>query len=210
MRLRDLKQQLIDGGTIGFTLSEFTLKISANDNQGITDDITLNDESLPLHLCAVSDNTTLTVIKWNIVIQVINQRGQHSCKTFQRNMTVNRMKRELLSEDIILFLKTGSLYRKFDGDGPIGDVLSNNNIVHYVEEKFCDPPWVLRVYYEDLEIGRMGCLHDDTVLSVKLRVQGHMGFPVLCLDVQCFDGHRLSSMKNSEKIVNGSYWVNVS
>ena len=128
--VRKLKQQLMDGDIVGFMLSEFALEISADENEGIIGDITLNDESLPLHLCGVRDHTTLHVVKWTVVIQAVNQRGQHSCKTFQRNVTVNRMKRELLSEDIILFLQTGSVYRKFDGDGPIGDVLSNNDIVY--------------------------------------------------------------------------------
>ena len=125
-------------------------------------------------------------------------------------MTVNRMKQKFLWKDIILFLQTGSGYRKFDGDAPIGEVLSNCHIVYYIEYRFVDPPWVLRVYYEDLEIGRVGCDQGDTALSVKLRVQEQMGFPVCCVDVQCFNGQRLSSMGNCEKIENGSNWVNVS
>ena len=210
LRLRDLKQQLIDGGIVGFVLSEFTLVISADHNNGITDDIILEDESLPLHLCGVSDNTTMNVVKWQVVIHLINQKGQHFFKTFPRNMTVNQMKEKLLGQDTILFLQTGSGYRKFDGDEPIGEVLSNYHVVYYIKDRFFDPPWVVRIYYEDLEIGRVGCVQGDTVLSVKLRVQEQMGFPVCCVDMQCFNGQRLSSMSNCEKIGNGSYWVNVS
>ena len=210
LRLRNLKQQLIDGGIVGFMLSEFILVISSEENKGITEDITLDDESLPLHLCGVSDNTTLRVVKWKVVIYLINQKGQHSFKTFPRNMTVNQMKQKLLGEDIILFLQPGRGYRKFDGDAPIGEAFSNYHVVYYIEDRFFDPPWVLRVYYEDLEIGRVGCVQGDTVLSVKLRVQEQIGFPVCCMDLQCFNGRRWSSVSNGEKIGNGSYWVNVS
>ena len=62
LRVRELKQQLIDCGIVGFSLSEFTLIISADDNKGINDDTSLRDESLPLHLCGVSNNTTLRII----------------------------------------------------------------------------------------------------------------------------------------------------
>ena len=113
LRLRDLKPQLIDGAIVGFMLSEFTLVISADDNNGITEDITIEDESLPLHLCIIIDNTTLRVVKWEVVIYLINQKGQHFFKTFPRNMTVNQMKHKVLQEDSILFLQpemvTGSL-----------------------------------------------------------------------------------------------------
>ena len=209
VRLLDLKQQLIDGGIVGFMLSEFTLVISADDKNGITEDITIEDESLPLHLCGIIDNTTLRVVKWKVVIHLINQKGQHSFKAFPRNMPVNQIEHKLLGEDIILFLQTGSGYRKFDGDAPIGEVLSNCHVVYYIENRFFDPPWALRVYYEDLEIGRIGCVQGDTVLSVKLRVQEQMGFTVCCMEVQSFNGRRLSSMSNCEKIGNGSYWVNI-
>ena len=165
-------------------------KSVADNNNGINEDIILEDESLPLHLCGIIDNTTLRVVKWKVVIHLINQKGQHSFKTFPRNMTVNQMKQKLLGEDIILFLQPGRGYRKFDGDAPIGEAFSNYHVVYYIEDRFFDPPWVSRVYYEDLEIGRVGCVQGDTVLSVKLRVQEQMGFPVCCVDVECFNGQR--------------------
>ena len=94
------------------------------------------------------------------------------------------MKEKLLGQDTILFLQTGSGYRKFDCDEPIGEILSNYLVVYYIEDLFFDPPWAVRVDYEDLEIWRVGCVHGDTVLSVKLLVQEQMGFPVCCVDVQ--------------------------
>ena len=57
LRVCNFKQQLIDGGNVGYEPNEFSLLVSADDNHRITDDIYLNDDSLPLHLYEVSDNT---------------------------------------------------------------------------------------------------------------------------------------------------------
>ena len=46
-----LKQQLIDGGIVGLPLDRFSLMISADQKEGITEDLLFLDESLPLHLC---------------------------------------------------------------------------------------------------------------------------------------------------------------
>ena len=43
VRVRDLKQQLIDGGTFGF--KNFSLSVCVDDNDGITEIISLEDES---------------------------------------------------------------------------------------------------------------------------------------------------------------------
>ena len=62
VRVRELKQQLIDGGNVGFSLEDLTLIVSADDNDDITDDIHLDDDSLPLYLCWVSDNMILKIM----------------------------------------------------------------------------------------------------------------------------------------------------
>ena len=195
VRVRDFKQQLIDGDIVGFMLDEFTLVITADD------DIPLDDDSLPLHLCEVSDNITLKIVSRKMMIQLFSQRGQHMYKTFPRNMTVNQMKKNILSEqgqgvpwpsrslpspgpatEISLFLERGPNYRKLDGDGPIGDVLSDYDIVHFIEDKFFDENWTIPVLFNDTEIGRVSTNQRDTVLSVKLRVHEQMGFPVASLN----------------------------
>ena len=61
VRLRDFKQQLTNGDIVGFMLDEFTLVITADDNDDVNDDIPLDDDSLRLHLCGVSDNITLKI-----------------------------------------------------------------------------------------------------------------------------------------------------
>ena len=196
VRVRDFKQQLIDGGIVGFMLGQCTLVITADDNDDVNDEIPLDDNSLPLHLCGVSDNTTLKIVSRKMMIQLFSQRGQHMYKTFPRNMTVNQMKKNILLEqgqgvpwpsrslppgptiEISLFRECGSNYRKLDGDGPIGDVLSDYDTVHFIEDKFFDEGWTIPVLFNDTEIGRVGTNQRDTVLSVKLRVQEQMGFPV--------------------------------
>ena len=216
MRVRDFKQQLIDGDCVAFMLDEFSLVITADDNDDINDDIPLDDDSLPLHLCGVSDNITLKIMSRDMMIQLFSQRGQHMYKTFPRNMTVNQMKKSILLEqgqevpwpsrslppgpatEISLFLERGLNYRKLDDeapigdvlpkndtcyrklndDGPIGDLLSDYDTVHFIEDKFFDAGWTIPVLFNDTEIGRVGTNQRDTVLSVKLRVQEQMGFPV--------------------------------
>ena len=98
VRLRDFKQQLTDGGIVGFLLDEFTLVITADDNNDVNDNIPLDDDSLPLHLFGVSDNITLKIVSRKMMIQLFSQRGQHMYKTFPRNMTVNQMKKSILLE----------------------------------------------------------------------------------------------------------------
>ena len=71
--MRDLKQQLIDGGTFGF--KNFSLSVCVDDNDGITETISLEDGSLPLHLCGVVDNTTIRILSDNMRIELVTQRG---------------------------------------------------------------------------------------------------------------------------------------
>ena len=129
VQVRVLKQQLIDGGTVAFPLLEFRLIICADDNDGIAEDISLLEESLPLHLCGMSDNTTLRIIGGSIMIQLVNQRGHHWYKLFPKTITVKDMKKTILSigaffsntqflTDIWLFVKHGECYHKLEGEAP--------------------------------------------------------------------------------------------
>ena len=101
VRMCDLKQSLIDGGTVGLALDEFQLLISGDGNDEIPDDIPLHDELLPLHLCGVGDNTRLRIIGGNIMIQLVSQKGQHWYKTFSRNMIISEMNQTLRSFDFL-------------------------------------------------------------------------------------------------------------
>ena len=68
VRVGELKQQLIDGDIVGFKHNAFMLLISADDNDGIATDVLLEDESLPLHLYGVGDNTTIRIISGSFQI----------------------------------------------------------------------------------------------------------------------------------------------
>ena len=131
VRLPDLKQQLIDGGTVRFPLPEFRFIICADNNDGIAEDISLWKESLPLHLSGVEDNTTLRIIGGSIMIQLVNQRGQQWYKPFRKTITVKDMKKTILSTgsffsntqfptDIWLLVKHGECFHKLEGEAPIG------------------------------------------------------------------------------------------
>ena len=184
MSVRELKKQLIDGDIVGFMLDEFQLIISAAENEGVTDNVPLVDETLPLHLCGVSDNTALKIMGWSIMIQLINQKGDKCFKYFPRKMTVKQMKQEISPQNISLFLECGTRYRKFEGDGPIGDVLSHNDVVHYIEDKFFQPEQMIVVNHKAVAIEKIGFVSGETVLSLKLRVQEHLGTPVSRIVVQ--------------------------
>ena len=193
----ELKQQLIDGGSVGFMLEEFTLMIPADDNAGITNDVPLEDESPPLHLYGVGDNTKIKIIGWSILIEVINQKGEQRFKYFPRKMTVKQMKKEIQAEHISLFVKReepigdilpmkDTRYRKLDDEARIGDVLSHKDVVHYIENPFFGLDEMIPVAHNGFQSEKIGHVHNETVLSVKLRVQEHLGFPVSSLEVMRF------------------------
>ena len=225
LRVRELKQQLIDGGTVGFT--NFSLIISSSENAEITDDVPLEDESLPLHLCGVGDNSVLRMIGDNVRVHLVTQRGHHWFKQFPRNMTIGQMKKAIRSvdhfftidrnykyatqndptllTDILLFREHGESYRKMDDDEePIGAKLADNDVVYFIEERFFSREEMIMVYYMGEEIGSVGWSkqnaagsgQNETVLSLKLRVQDQLGFPVSCVDVK----DDVGSMENNEYI----------
>ena len=70
-RVRELKQQLIDDGTVGFSFKDFTLLLNSVNKDGVTDNVLLQAESLPLHLCSMSDNMIITIIGGSIKVHLI-------------------------------------------------------------------------------------------------------------------------------------------
>ena len=167
VRVHDLKQQLIDDGSVGFSINEFQLILSAVDNHG---NICLEDESLPLHLYGVGDNTIFGITTDKIRIHLVTQRGGHWFKQFPRSMTINQMKKAIMSvnhfftidpnyatfddptllTDILLFRKHCDSYSKLDDDeAPIGAKLSNNDVVHFIEERFFNSWQMIAVYYQN-------------------------------------------------------------
>ena len=191
MRLRELKQQLIDGGTVGFSFKDFTLVLTSVDKDGATDNVLLQDESLPLHLCGVSDNMRITIIGSSIKVHLITHQGEHYFKHFPRNITVNQMKKRIHRnshfflnpvqvEDVWLFVEHDDYnYRKLDDEAPISAELSNNDIVHIVSDRFFQQRDMIAVYIENEfdEVGferkhAMGKHQSETLFSLKTRSHG--------------------------------------
>ena len=228
VRLRELKEQLIDGDIVGFSINEFQLSIliiPADDKNGIVANVLLLDESLPLHLYGVGNNSVLRIIADNIRIHLVTQRGHHWFKQFPRSMTIEQMKKAIRSvdhffttdpfyatyndttllTDILLFREDGESYRKMDDDEmPIGVKLSDNDVVHFIEERFFNKREMITVFYNNKEIGSIGwsmqnasdSCENETVLSLKLRLQDQLGLPVSCVDVKC----DRESMENDDYI----------
>ena len=89
--------------------------------------------------------------------------------------------------DVMLFLQTGNGYRKLEGEAPIGSVLSENDIIHFIEDRFYQHDDIIPVYFGQhppKNIGLVGYVGGDTIVSIKLRFQGHMGFPVSRVDIK--------------------------
>ena len=228
VRVRDLKQKLIDGGTVGFEPDEFSLIVSADDNAGITEDISLHDDSQPLHLYGVNDKSTIRIISRSVMIQLVNPSGEIFYQRFPKAMTANQLKEKLqplidfftlntastsqtllcgpLTPRIgaIFFLQTGSRYRKLQGEERIGTILEDNGVIYCIEDLISYHARMVPVYHADpskiefrrqrqrgaryeakkVEIGQVGWNYDETVLTLKLRVQHQLGFPVSCVDVK--------------------------
>ena len=195
VRVRELKQQLIDGGILGFKFKDFSLLVPCANNDGIPANILLQDESLPLHLCGISDQTAIKILGGRVTIQLVNQKGKKWYKTFSKSITVAQMKQTILSADSIfgsdhknlvtdvwLFLECGDSYRELDDEATIGAVLSDNDIVYFIEDRFFPEAAMIPLRLGE-KIASVGYGVDDTVLSVKLRTQAQFGFPVSCMRV---------------------------
>ena len=125
VRMHELKQQLIDGGNVGFKFKDFSLLLTSVNKDGVADNVLLQDESLPLHLYGVGDNTTLRAMGGRVTIKLVNQKGAIWYKTFSKSITVAQMKQTILStdtffsadeernlvKDIWLFVNQGDSYR---------------------------------------------------------------------------------------------------
>ena len=221
MSVGELKQQMTDGGTVGFATDEFGLLFSAAaDNNNA--DIPLLDESLPLHLYQVANDSKIWVVSGNIQIHLVTPRGEHLYKTYPITITVNQMKQRIrlvtdlfkdteYLEDIWLFLQCDKNYRKLNGEAPLGEVVPNNGIIHFVEDVFFSESDMMTVYCEGKEVDRVGwnkrhlkeynIWERDTVLSLKLRIQNQLGFPVSCITVEQ-GGEQLADTERLDLITN--------
>ena len=222
--VRDLKQRLIDGNIVGFSFNEFRLMISAGNNpDGVATDVPLVDESLPLHLCGMSDITTIKIIGNNVQVILVTQRGQNWYKSFPKNITVSQMKQRIrlvdrlftdkdkdkdLLDDIWLFVQrgdddeeeddAGESYRKLDDETPVGSVLFDNDVIYIVEDRFFAEKDLFPIFIKGEEVGRVGWkIMYSEALGLKLRIQQLFGFPVSRIDVKL----KGKSMQNNHRIV---------
>ena len=207
VRVIDLKLFLIDNGGVGFSINEFQLIVSADDNEGVAADFPLLDESLPLNLYGVSENTMIRIIGGRVQIILVTSKGKRWHKYFSRSMTISQMKqriRRFLGYDkdldgiwLFVFEQISNSYKRLDGDEDlqIGSVLSGNDVIYLVEDRFFADSDVFPVFYREEPIGHFGWKitaerrggnrrhHSDTALSLKLRIQELLGFPVYRVDV---------------------------
>ena len=96
-------------------------------------------------------------------------------------------------------------YRKLDDDVTIGVTLSDNDVIHFVEDRIFTEDQLIPVYFGGDQIGRVGGVDEDRVLSLKLRVQEQLGFPVKSVDYKQ-DGKSLENDKQVLFRANVSYY----
>ena len=106
-------------------------------------------------------------------------------------------------DDIWLFKQINKTYQRIDDDDDdddpaIGSVMSDNDVIYLVEDKFLHESEMFPVYYKGKKVGRIWwkittetvgrhtLFLSDTVLSLKLRIQEQLGFPVSSVDVKVF------------------------
>ena len=105
-----------------------------------------------------------------------------------------------------MFVQRGESFHRLDEELQVGAVLSDNDVIYLVEERFFSVDNVFPVYYKGEEVG---CVDwkityispkycSGTVLSLKLRIQELLGFPVSSIDVN----FRGKSMKNDKIITH--------
>ena len=204
MLVGDLKQQLIDGGKVGFSMNESQFIVTADDNHGVATDIPLLEESLPLHMYWVGDNTTIRIVGEKVMIDLVGPGGQHWWKAFPRTMTIKQLKDERsfrgdffknISRQVSVwvFLQKGKTYKKLQDKATVGSVLTDNDVVHLVDDRYYPDDQMIPVFYGGKRIGRVGYSHNETVLTVKLRLQEQMGFPVAGLDFKS-DGKSVANV----------------
>ena len=192
--VRELKQQLIDGGKVGFSLAEMKLIINGNNNQRIS----LKDDSLALHKYGVKDGMVVEILGQNITIRVVahGYGGRDFYKPFPRNMSVAQFKNSILDlnskwlkqddvRDVWVFKKYGYYITLLDEDPQwlIGSFLCNNDEVHLVQNKDATLDLSVPCYFQKEEFGRVAWFEGETDLTLKLRVQGQFGFEYFCVGV---------------------------
>ena len=180
MRVRELKQQLIDGGKV----------------DGIATDVPLVDETLPLHLCGLGDNTTLRVTGGNVTIELFLDPAYRYFYTFSKTMKVKQIKESIRAAsgyfftepskviDFCLFVQQGESYTKSDNEALIGSVLFDKSVVHVVENRFFQESQMAPVYHRGELIGRIGYNPNNYYFSMVLRAQELFGFPASCIKVK--------------------------
>ena len=161
---------------------------------GMGNDVTLMDESLPLHLYGLENDTMIRIVGGSIMIQLVSHRGSRLYYTFPKSMKISQLKQivnyncKFFDDTRYLvnfwaFVENGETYRKLDDDVTIGTTLCENDVIYFVEDRIFTEDQLIPVYYgRDQQIGRVGCVDWDRVLSLKLRVQELMGFPVKSVD----------------------------
>ena len=97
LQVRQLKEKLKYCGAIGLAPDDYSLVMFAEHNAGISQNVSLEDESLAIHLYGVKDKMTLTVIRENIMIKLVTQAGHHFYKPFPKTMKIKQMKQTIRS-----------------------------------------------------------------------------------------------------------------
>ena len=116
-------------------------------------------------------------------------------------------------DDVWLFKQIKKFYQRLDDDEEealVREILSDDDVIYLVEDRFFndDAIDVFPVYYKGEEVARVGWKittervggnirhQSDTALSLKLRIQEQLGFPISSIHVKLFG----ASLGNGEMI----------
>ena len=187
--VKDLKEKLIEFKQVVFWCYEFNLV--AETSQGVVNPL---EDSLPLHFYGFHDGSKLWVVRSHIFLTVVdhNKPDTPLSRKFSRKATVEELKRIILlswkssrsmSCDVLLYIKNAqNEYVKLDLNKRLEQVLSDGQTVYYIWDEWFDKFW--SVMCGDREIGKVyGNGSQDTVGTIKLRIQDQLGIPTSCVTI---------------------------
>ena len=220
--VKGLKKKLIDSKLVTFLPREFNFETELSEHVTTI----LDDDSLPLHEYGIRYDCQLLVVKLYLFLTLLSQdRSRKLYKKVSKKTTVGQLKTIIIqyfcvekdidismyiSRDQIEFMKVNS-----KPDALVGEVLSDGQTVCYLKE-MCDYSTCWPVMSGNIEVGRVYGDSQDTVGTVKLRIQDQLGIPASCIKVtktgldlyKSRKYHRAPTTDN-EKMTNLQFTVHV-
>ena len=194
MTVKELKEMLIARNEVATLYRKFHLARHCSNSK---ETVPIVDESMHLHYYGIDHGSNVDVVMAFIVLEIEDQTGKRKAKQFSRNTTVHQLKETIMTricdnevDDISMFVATGyNSYEILDeySKKTFGEMFSKNEVVYFIENRFYSES--CSIVNNGSEVGRVCCNMDqETVRSVKLRIQDQLGIPTSSVSVTNDEG----------------------